>query len=154
MSWDGSRITGAAAAALGAVTVALAWGLEEGTATGGPGARFLPALLGGLMILLGGLIAFGPDGGRSGQARPAAEADPGSGRRALMTVGAMAAYTLVLDRLGFLLATSALLVVLVRAYGERRWAVVLTVAVCATGAAYGLFAGWLKVPLPPGLLAP
>ena len=33
---------GAAAAALGAVTVALAWGLSEGTATGGPGTRFLP----------------------------------------------------------------------------------------------------------------
>ena len=30
----------------------------------------------------------------------------------------------------------------------------LAVALCATGATYGLFAGWLKVPLPPGLLAP
>jgi hypothetical protein len=112
-------------------------------------------LLGGLMILLGGVIALGPSGARSARPAPAPEeADPGSGRRALMTVGAMAAYTLVLDRLGFLLATIALLVVLVRAYGERRWAVVLTVAVCATGVTYGLFAGWLKVPLPPGLLAP
>ena len=126
VSWDGSRIMGAAAAVLGAVAVALAWGLEEGTATGGPGARFLPLLLGGLMILLGAMIAFGPDGGQSARPAPAAEADPGSGRRALMTVGAMAAYTLLLDRLGFLLATSALLVVLVRAYGERRWVVVLS----------------------------
>ena len=71
-----------------------------------------------------------------------------------MTVVAMVLYTLLLDRLGFLLATTALLVVLVRTYGERRWAVVLSVAVFATGAAYGLFAGWLKVSLPPGLLAP
>lgn len=154
VSWDGSRIMGAAAAVVGAVAAALAWGLEEGTATGGPGARFLPLLLGGLMILLGAMIAFGPDGGRSARPAPPAEADPGSGRRALMTVGAMGAYTLVLDRLGFLLATSALLVVLVRAYGERRWVVVLSVALCATGAAYGLFAGWLKVPLPPGVFAP
>jgi putative tricarboxylic transport membrane protein len=152
--WDGSRIMGAAAAVVGAVAVALASGLEEGTATGGPGARFLPMLLGGLMILLGVTIAFGPDGGRSARPAPAAETDPGSGRRTLMTVGAMAVYTLLLDRLGFLLATSALLVVLMRAYGERRWVVVLSVALCATGATYGLFAGWLKVPLPPGLLAP
>ena len=66
----------------------------------------------------------------------------------------MGAYTLLLDRLGFLLATTALLAVLMRMYGERRWAVALSVAVCATGAAYGLFAGWLKVPLPPGFFAP
>jgi hypothetical protein len=114
-------------------------------------------LLGGLMILLGAMIAFGPERDRPPRAAPP-EADEapeaGSRGRALMTVVAMVLYTLLLDRLGFLLATTALLVVLVRTYGERRWAVVLSVAVFATGAAYGLFAGWLKVLLPPGLLAP
>jgi Tripartite tricarboxylate transporter TctB family len=145
---------GAAAAALGAVTVALAWGLSEGTATGGPSTRFLPTLLGGLLILLGGMIAFGPARVRPDSPAPAGEADAGGHGRALATVAVMGAYTLLLDRLGFLLATTALLAVLVRMYGERRWAVVLGMAVCATGAAYGLFAGWLKVPLPPGLLAP
>ena len=145
---------GAAAAALGAVTVALAWGLTEGTATGGPGTRFLPALLGGLMVLLGAMIAFGPSGVRPAGTVPAGEVDAGSHGRALATVAVMGAYTLLLDRLGFTLATTALLAVLVRMYGERRWTVVLGVAVCATGAAYGLFGGWLKVPLPPGLLAP
>jgi hypothetical protein len=146
---------GAAAAALGVVTVALASGLSEGTATGGPGTRFLPAILGGLMVLLGAMIAFGPARVRPAGPAPAGEADAGrSDGRALATVAVMGAYTLLLDRLGFLLATTALLAVLVRMYGERRWTVVLGVAVCATGAAYGLFAGWLKVPLPPGLLAP
>ena len=146
---------GAAAAALGVVTVALSWGLAEGTATGGPGTRFLPALLGGLMALLGAMIAFGPARVRPVSTAPAGEADAErSHGRALATVAVMGVYTLLLDRLGFLLATTALMVVLVRMYGERRWAVVLGVAVCATGATYGLFAGWLKVPLPPGLLAP
>ena len=145
----------AAAAALGAVVVALAWGLSEGTATGGPGTRFLPVLLGGLMVLLGGMIAFGPARARPAGAAPAGEAEPGGSHgRALATVGVMGVYTLLLDRVGFLLATTALLAVLVRMYGERRWVVVLGIAVCATGGAYGLFAGWLKVPLPPGLLAP
>ncbi len=146
---------GAAAAALGVVTVALASGLSEGTATGGPGTRFLPALLGGLMVLLGAMIAFGPARVRLAGPAPAGEADAGRSQgRALATVAVMGGYTLLLDRLGFLLATTALLAVLVRMYGERRWTVALGVAVCATGAAYGLFAGWLKVPLPPGLLAP
>ncbi len=154
MSWDGSRVMGAAAAALGVVTVALTWGLAEGTATGGPGTGFLPALLGGLMILLGGMIAFGSARVRPAGTAPAGEADAGGHGRALATVAMMGAYTLLFERLGFLLATTALLAVLVRMYGERRWTVVLGVAVCATGAAYGLFAGWLKVPLPPGLLTP
>ena len=38
------------------------------------------------------------------------------------------------------------------AYGERRWPVVVAVALGATGATYGLFAVWLGVPLPQGLL--
>jgi len=145
---------GAAAAVLGVATAVLSWGLSEGTATGGPGARFLPALLGGLMVLLGAMIVFGPARVRPAGTAPAGEADAGGHGRALATVAVMGAYTLLLDRLGFLLATTALLAVLVRMYGERRWAVVLGVAVCATGAAYGLFAGWLRVPLPPGLLVP
>ena len=74
MGWDGSRVMGAAAAVLGAATVALAWGLVEGTATGGPSTRFLPMLLGGLMILLGAMIAFGPERDRPPRAAPS-EAD-------------------------------------------------------------------------------
>jgi putative tricarboxylic transport membrane protein len=146
---------GAGSAAVGAVTVALAWGLREGTATGGPSSRFLPVLLGGLMIILGAIVALGPAGARPSGAAPAGGEPGAEGHgRALATVALMGVYALLLDRLGFLLTTTALLAVLVRMYGERRWLVALGVSVCATGAAYGLFAGWLKVPLPPGLLAP
>jgi hypothetical protein len=153
--WDGARLMGAGAAALGAVTVALAWGLPEGTATGGPSTRFLPVLLGGLMILLGAIIAVGPTGARSaGAATAEGETGVAGHGRALGTVTLMGVYALLLDRLGFLLATTALLAVLIRMYGERRWTVVLGLAAGATGAAYAVFAGWLKVPLPPGLLAP
>ena len=155
MTWDGSRVMGAAAAVVGAATAALAWGLREGTSTGGPGTSFLPVTLGGLMVLLGAVIALAPARPKPPDPAPGGEAGTGSTPgRALATVAAMGAYTLLFDRLGFLLATAALLAVLVRMYGERRWAVVLAVAVCATGATYGLFAVWLKVPLPPGLLAP
>jgi hypothetical protein len=151
--WDGSRLVGAAAAALGLATVALAAGLREGTATGGPGTRFLPALLGGLMVLLGGAVALGRHPAPPDRAGP--DGVTGAGlARALATLGATGAYVLVLERLGFLLATAALLALLVAVYGERRWAVILGVAVAATGATYALFAGWLKVLLPPGLLGP
>ena len=70
------------------------------------------------------------------------------------TLGAIVAYVLALGRLGFLLATAPFLAVLLLAYGERRWPVVLAVALGATGATYALFAVWLGVPLPRGLLGP
>ena len=44
------------------------------------------------------------------------------------------------------------LAVLLLAYGERRGTVVVTVALAATGVTYALFAVWLHVPLPAGLL--
>lgn len=156
MSWDGSRAIGAAAAVLGIVVLAMARGLPEGTETGGPGTRFLPALLGVLMILLGGMIALGRGSARATEAGAGSGAEAGAlgPGRAVVTVALMGAYALFLDRLGFLLATTALVAVLVRMYGERRWVVALGVAVGATATAYGLFASWLKVPLPPGLLGP
>jgi hypothetical protein len=57
---------------------------------------------------------------------------------------------LAFGRLGFLLATVPFLALLLLVYGERRWPVVLAVAVGATGVSYALFAVWLGVPLPPG----
>jgi len=90
---------GAAAAALGVITVALAWGLTEGTATGGPGTRFLPTILGGLMVLLGAMIAFGPARVRPAGPAPAGEADAGrSHGRALATVAVMGASRSVASR--------------------------------------------------------
>jgi hypothetical protein len=110
------------------------------------------------MVLLGGLVALGRAGPPAEPAPAAAPATAGppeeAGRRVLTTVAVIVGYTLVLDRLGFLLATVALVGILVRLYGERRWPVVVGVAVGAAAGTYGLFATWLKVPLPPGLLAP
>jgi hypothetical protein len=151
MSWDGSRMVGAAAAALGFATIVLAGGLREGTATGGPGTRFLPVLLGGLMVLLGGIIALG----RTPAPSPPSGTDTaGDGGlvRPLVVLAAMACYALLFERLGFLLSTAPVLAILLVVHGERRWGVVLAVSVLASAATYGLFGLWLKVPLPSGLL--
>ena len=150
MKLAGDRAVGAAMAAVGLVAVALGSQLREGTATGGPGARFLPVLLGLLVAVLGVGIAFRPVV-PEGDADAPASGGPG---RVAWTLGALVAYVLVLGRLGFLLATAPFLVVLLLAYGEQRWAVVLAVALGATGATYALFAVWLGVPLPRGVLGP
>ncbi|HWC01406.1 MAG TPA: tripartite tricarboxylate transporter TctB family protein [Methylomirabilota bacterium] len=151
MSWDGDRIVGASAAALGLGTVVLAAGLREGTATGGPGSRFLPILLGVLMMLLGGVIALGR--ARTPDDSPGTAETTGSGlARPLAMVGAMGCYALLFERLGFLVATAPVLAFLLAVYGERRWSVVLALSVFATIATYVVFGLGLKVPLPLGAL--
>jgi putative tricarboxylic transport membrane protein len=142
---------GSAAVALGLAAILMAGGLREGTATGGPGTRFLPVLLGGLMVLLGGIIVLG----RAPAPSPPSGTEPtGDGRlvRPLVVLTAMACYALLFERLGFLLSTAPALAFLLVVHGERRWGVVVAVSVLASAATYGLFALWLKVPLPSGLL--
>lgn len=147
MKLSGDRLVGLAIALLGLVAVGLGSQLREGTSTGGPGTRFLPVLLGLIVAALGAGIALRPGEPEAGEA-PA----PGGVGRVVWTLGALAAYVFAMSRLGFLLATVPFLAVLFLVYGERRWAVVVLVALGATGATYALFAMWLGVPLPPGLL--
>ena len=137
-------------ALVGLVAVALGSQMREGTATGGPGARFLPVLLGLIVAVLGAGIALRPGVSKAGEDAP----DAGGAGRVAWTLGVVVAYVLALGYLGFLLATAPFLAVLFVAYGERRWPVVLAVALGATGATYALFAMWLGVPLPRGILGP
>lgn len=70
----------------------------------------------------------------------------------ILRVGAMAAlgfvYTQVVDSLGFLIATGLFLAAAVAIFMERRWTVVLSVAVIGTGTLYGVFRLLFRVPLP------
>jgi putative tricarboxylic transport membrane protein len=141
---------GIAATLVGLVAIALARQLPEGTATGGPGTRLLPTLVALIVAALGAAVAFRP---------PAASAAPGDADRTGPlrlggTLAATVAYALAFERLGFLVATATFLVVLLPIHGERRWPVVAAVAVGATAATYAVFALWLRVPLPAGVLGP
>jgi hypothetical protein len=137
----GSRAVALGMALLGLAAAGLASQLREGTATGGPGTRFLPVLVAAIVVVLGAALAFRPPAREGAVVLP----EPGGSGRARWTLGAIVAYALAFGRLGFVLATALLLTVLLRAYGERRWPVVLAVALGATGVAYALFAVWFGV---------
>jgi hypothetical protein len=57
-------------------------------------------------------------------------------------------YTQVLDSLGFLITTGLFLAGTVLLFMERRWTVVLAVAILGSSALYGVFRMIFKVPLP------
>lgn len=68
------------------------------------------------------------------------------------TLATMLGFALVLEWLGFLLATFVLMVLLLRAIEAPRWSKVFIFALMTSLFSYGLFAWLLGVPLPAGIL--
>jgi putative tricarboxylic transport membrane protein len=115
-----------------------------------PGPGFFPwwvsVALGLLaLVLLGHSVA-----GRRGPAQSA------RGGRLLKVVGVLAllgVYSLVLDVIGYPIATFVVVLFMLRVTEPHRWPLALGLALLAAGGSYVLFAVWLGVPLPAGLLA-
>lgn len=117
------------------------------------GAGFLPLIVaGGLLVCALMLLWRSFDTTRYGalpaKARPAERAGP-----ALVVLGAVGAYMLLADKLGFLLMAPLLLLVCLRAFSQR-WGTALAWAVGGTLLVHLAFYKLLRVPLPWGLLRP
>ena len=117
---------------------------------GGPGSAFLPFWLGLVMAALAVLMLV-----RRPRERDALTdwMPRGEGRkRVLVVIGVTAAFIAALKIIGMVLGTALYLVVLMRFLGRHRWP--LTVAVAAAAAAFNwlVFAHWLRVPFPEGML--
>jgi putative tricarboxylic transport membrane protein len=68
------------------------------------------------------------------------------------TLASLVGFALVLERLGFLLSTFLLMVLLLRAIEAPKWSKVFVVALSTALIAYFLFAWLLGIPLPAGIL--
>ena len=140
----GSAVVLLAAALAGLVE---AWRLPLGSAVA-PGPGFFPlALAAGLAasaaLLVVRAVARPP-------ARPAGPGAAGGRARLVAVVAALLVYTAVFSRLGFVLATFLLMVVLFRAVESLRWPVALAAAAAAAVLGHLLFKTWLGVRLPSG----
>ena len=150
---------------LGAAAVLLAFGLFALTQALGlrfgsivtPGPGFLPLCLAAAFSLVSlGLFvtALGTPPGDASQ--PAAGADVGRFKgvtgsvKVVGTLGALLVYALVLEPLGFPLATFGLLLFFFTALQRQRWLVALGGSLVTSLATYVVFKLWLGVNLPPG----
>lgn len=146
-------------AAAGIVLLALALGyiLEALRLPGvkyavGPGPSFLPVLLGialavlSLALLMGAVLRA---------TEPPAEPTT-AGRGAAWRIGlillALVGYTLLFERLGYVLSTALFLAFLLAAVEPQRWWVVVSVPVASSILSYLFFVRWLRVPFPKGFL--
>lgn len=122
-------------------------GLPFGTIAA-PGPGFFPrvlatALAGVASLLLGRAVAA-----RAAVAGP--PVPPDARIRLTAVVGALFAFTAVLEPLGFVAATFLLMVVLFRVVERHRWTIVVAESAAAAVASHVLFKTWLGVRLPPG----
>jgi putative tricarboxylic transport membrane protein len=118
---------------------------------GTPGPGFLPLLIAAGIIACGVTLLAGSLRDSTASARPSWPSLAGWWHVALMLV-AMATAFLFLEELGFLIAVTLFMAAMIYALGERSWRVLLTVPPLSTIALYLVFAVWLRVPLPKGLI--
>jgi putative tricarboxylic transport membrane protein len=72
--------------------------------------------------------------------------------RISITLAAMLGFALVLEKLGFLLSTFIVMLVLLRVIEPQKWPRVIAVALATALICYFLFARLLNIPLPAGVL--
>jgi putative tricarboxylic transport membrane protein len=113
-----------------------------------PGQGFFPWWISVVIFLLALLLLFQALTSRSSVARE------GSGRiakvAALLVI--LAAYTFLLEPLGYPLSTFLLVLFMLRAIDTQRWTVALGMAAITSVGSYVMFAIWLSIPLPRGPL--
>jgi putative tricarboxylic transport membrane protein len=145
------RDLGAAAVllAFGLFAVTQARGLKFGTVVA-PGPGFFPLSLAAALCLTSLALLVSAWHAASGGAVVSS-----AGRRRFAVMGTLAAllvYALVLEQLGFLLATFGLLVFFFKVLQRQRWLVAVGGAVATALVSHLVFKVWLGVNLPGGLL--
>ena len=126
-------------ALLGAFVLVQAFQLKMTSLGGGPGPGVFPIALGALLLGLGIVLA------------PAAlreRAEFGNVPRLAGLAGVLIMYTLLLDRLGFVITTSLAMAAMLAAFTTRRRPLWALVGVVGAVASYGLFSSILHVQLP------
>jgi len=147
------RIFGLASALLALLFVTIAvpgisgdWGQEADYYTVGP--RFFPYVAGSLLLVFAILIAVVPDGG----SRIATLRAPGVARNVAAAMAIAIAYVALLDILGFTIAIVLALIAFCVSFGERRWYVVLPLALIVAVATQQAFLELFMLELPAGRL--
>ena len=118
---------------------------------GVPGPGFLPLLI-SFGVAASGIVLI--TGGVRGTIRTENPRWPSAAgwRRVGYMLAAMTVAFLLLELLGFLIVTTLFMAAMIYALGERSWRMLATVPVLSAIALYVVFAVWLRVPLPKGII--
>ena len=109
------------------------------------GARLMPAVVGGVLLLLGAVHPW---------ARAVEHAEwpeRSAGRRVGGVFAVLVLYVVALPWLGFLPATALFLLILLRTLGAFSWAGAIALTVAIALSTHVVFRHWLGMPLPSGV---
>jgi hypothetical protein len=149
MAWR-EAASAAVLALVALVALGVAARLEIGTVAR-PGPGFFPLLLAGALLAVSAALLVTARTSAARAVPPDQALGPASPPpwALVATVAALAVYVALLERLGFVLATAALLAFLFGAIARYRWPIALPAAVAVALAARLVFDRWLEVRLPP-----
>lgn len=118
--------------------------------SGVPGPGFLPLIVAVGIIACGGTLVWR---GVLSPPREGVRWPPMSGwMRVGLMLAAMAVSFWLMEPLGFIVVTAAFMAVMVYFLGERSWRIMTLVPVLSAVGLYVVFAVWLRVPLPKGII--
>jgi putative tricarboxylic transport membrane protein len=140
-------VVSALALALGTAAIFESAKLPLGTGRS-PGQGFFPWWISLVIVLLALVLLAQALTSRPSTNRQA----PGRIAKVTALLLVLAAYTFLLDFLGYLICTFLLVLFMLRATDPYRWPVALGMALLTAVGSYVMFAVWLSVPLPRGLL--
>ncbi|MDP3910912.1 MAG: tripartite tricarboxylate transporter TctB family protein [Gemmatimonadales bacterium] len=136
---------------LGVLVVVAALRMPLG-AWSSPGPAFLPVGAGVLLVVL--CLAYGINAWRNTEPEYSRKPSPWvieHWRRAVSVMFALLVYALLLDTLGYLVATFLLMVVLLRVLEPPGWPMTFLAATLITAVTYIVFGKWLMVQFPRGI---
>ena len=149
----GDQVSAALFFMLGLLAIWEASKLTQSEATVGPGPGLLPSLLGVAMCVLA-LILFVRSTLAGGAASGAPFLPSALGRKNIACiVGGLAVYLLLLEPVGYLPMTAVFAAFLLWSLERHRWRNIIAISLAVAILGYGVFAAWLRVPLPRGVLA-
>jgi hypothetical protein len=140
------RTVGLAAVCGGVLLAVVGWRLDPGTSKL-PGPGFFPLLIAVTMGALGFWLLLRP-----GDGEKPAQAESSRWNSFALALVSIIGYGIILQDLGYLISTSALLVVQLRWVEKQNWRISLLTAGMASLISLIVFRVLLKVPLPLGVL--
>lgn len=117
-----------------------------------PGSGFMFFWVGVIMACLSGVVLIQAARQKAVRGEMKASWAGIAYKKVIAVIAALFIYAYLLNPLGFILATTLLMIFLFKAVEPQRWSIAILGAVASTLAAYGLFRLWLQCQLPLGLL--
>ena len=139
---NSDRILGAAAIAVAGIMLVFGYGLEAPFAYEPVGPRAFPLIAAAIIAVCGVILVLKPDAADETQ-------PPMPGRAIVVLSGSLLAYALLFQPIGFVLATTTLMMPIAVIFGARWWQGLVTGAVLAVSS-FLLFDRVLDVVLPVG----